>query len=60
MASNCNEWTTETYNKDDSFHCVVRGGVCYNSDYCASDRYLNDTSYSNFNTSFRPILYVGL
>ena len=57
MASNIWEWTTETSNSS-YYPCVRRGGIYVDSDYDTSDRYYNNTSGSNDNTGFRPLLFV--
>ena len=57
MASNIQEWTTETSN-DSSYPCVVRGGV-YNISYnYTSGRNGSSTSSSSAITGFRPLLYL--
>ena len=57
MASNCYEWTTETYSS--SFGpCTVRGGYYGNSGYYTSYRYGFNTSYSFAYISFRSLLYM--
>ena len=56
MASNCLEWTTESY--DSSQPCVGRGGNRTSSNYYTSARYPNKTSNANSDYSFRPVLYV--
>ena len=59
MASNCYEWTTETYSRLSAYPCVARGGV-----YASDDRYTDfrtsgaSITYSNDYDSFRPILYL--
>ena len=56
MASNCWEWTTETYSS--SFYpCTDRGGYYGNSDYYTSYRY-DDAGLSGGNVSFRSLLYM--
>ena len=55
MASNCWEWTTETYIYSSS-SCTYRGGYCYNSDNYTSCR--NSTDYYSDGFSFRPLLYM--
>ena len=59
MASNCFEWTTETYSDSDKQPCTARGG-CYDySRHFASVRYgYCPTSLSDDNISFRPLLYM--
>ena len=57
MASNCYEWTTETCSNS-SFPCTYRGGFCYNSYGCTSNRNYDDTSNSNGYFSFRTLLYM--
>ena len=57
MASNIEEWTTET--SDFSIlPCVYRGGLCNYSLYYASNRGNNNTSGSSANIGFRPLLYL--
>ena len=59
VAGNYNEWTTEAL---DTSVRVVRGGnsFCNGSDDPASGRADDDPTYSNFDYSFRPLLYVAL
>ena len=57
MASNCYEWTTETYS-DSSFPCTYRGGYYSNSRNYASSRGFSSTSSSYDNLSFRSLLYM--
>ena len=57
MASNIVEWTTETSSSSNG-PCVVRGGLYYNSVIYSSNRNGNDTSLSNGNLGFRPLLYL--
>ena len=57
MASNCFEWTTET-SSSSNYPCVLRGGFCYNSDYCTSSRGSYSTTYASADGSFRPVLYI--
>ena len=57
MASNCWEWTTETYSKD-SRHCSYRGGSYNLINYYTTNRYANPTSHSTSHSSFRPIIYL--
>ena len=57
MASNVIEWTTETSNNSD-FPCVNRGGDYYNNYNYTSNRYGNNTSYSDVYIGFRPLLYL--
>ena len=57
MASNCAEWTTETY-RDYYVPCVIRGGSYrYGNDYVSTRNY-NDTTYAYDYYSFRPVLYI--
>ena len=58
MASNCREWTTETYTNPNS-PCTNRGGF-----YIASYSYTNSRNASSIENyseyhSFRPILYMN-
>ena len=57
MASNCWEWTTETYSFSYS-PCACRGGSSYNSSYYTSYRGYSGTSSSNDIVSFRSLLYM--
>ena len=58
MASNCEEWTTETYSVSDS-PCTYRGGLYYGSSgYCTSNRDGSYTSSSVYDVSFRSLLYM--
>ena len=57
MASNCWEWSTETFSNSD-YPCTIRGG-----DYIYSDNYKGHRSNLTIpngspNGSFRPILYL--
>ena len=58
MASNCYEWTTETYSKD-GYSTVDRGGGCNSASNFTTgrgqDRTLNTYHYM---ISFRPIIYL--
>ncbi len=57
MASNCYEWTTETYSSSSS-PCARRGGYYnYSSTYTASRNY-SSTSTSDGSLTFRPLLYL--
>ncbi len=57
MASNCYEWTTETFS-DTDYPCVGSGGNYYRSGNCTATRdgYFT-TDASSFGT-FRPLLYL--
>ena len=57
MASNCREWTTETYSHSNG-PCTCRGGKNNRRYDYASNRGYDDTSYSNDNISFRSLLYM--
>ena len=57
MASNCYEWTTESYSNTHR-PCVGRGGSYFGSGSCAADHNVGSTSTSNDNLSFRPLLYL--
>ena len=60
MASNCCEWSTETYSYS-IYPCVLRGGGCNYSIISTSYRIdLFSTTSSLDNRSFRPLIYVGL
>ena len=57
MASNCYEWTTETYSYS-RFPCTYRGGSYdFSGDY-TSYRNIFDTTVSDSPYSFRPLLYL--
>ena len=57
MASNCIEWSTETYSNS-SRPCTERGGYYSNSGLYTSDRYDYTTTRSGNFYSFRPLLYL--
>ena len=57
MASNCYEWTTETFSLS-SRPCAFRGGSCVYSGYYTSSRSYLDTAGSNYTFSFRTLLYM--
>ena len=57
MASNCIEWTTETYSNSYG-PCTYRGGYYYGSYNYTSIRYNFSTSTSGDNISFRSLLYM--
>ena len=57
MASNCYEWTTETYS-DAGSPCVRRGGGYNHSDNYTSARINNSTSNIFGYHSFRSLLYM--
>ncbi len=57
MASNCWEWTTETFS-DSNLPCASRGGGYGYSNYYTSDRNDGITSYSSDHVSFRSLLYM--
>ena len=57
MASNCFEWSTETYS-DSNHPCTKRGGSYLGSGDYASNRYFYSTPFANVNYSFRPLLYM--
>ena len=57
MASNCFEWSTETYSNADG-PCVGRGGNFGNIVNCPSLRGSNGTTDSDSYNSFRPLLYL--
>jgi len=59
MASNCEEWTTETYNYS-GFPCVYRGGYYYDSGNSTRSRTGGAPNNSGTVTGFRSLLYVGL
>ena len=56
MASNCIEWTTETYS-DSNIPCTNRGGIYINSSYTSGRGSSSTTSSSSF-ISFRTLLYM--
>lgn len=59
MAGNCSEWTTETVSRS-NFPCGRRGGGFDNSNFYTSNRFdLFDTTFTNFFSSFRPLLYLN-
>ena len=57
MASNCWEWTTETYS-DPKGPCTRRGGSYFSSKNCTRLRNYNDTDFIYDDVSFRPLLYI--
>ena len=57
MASNVLEWTTETSSQS-GYPCVLRGGDYYYSNLCTSRRRNSDTSSSDKDIGFRPLLYL--
>ena len=57
MASNCWEWTTETYS-DPKGPCTRRGGSYFSSKNCTRLRNYNDTDFIYYDVSFRPLLYM--
>ena len=57
MASNCYEWTTETYSNS-IFPCVRRGGLYDNSYTYAANRGSDSTSECFKPNAFRPLLYL--
>ena len=57
MASNCYEWTTETYSLASS-PCVARGGIYILSSSYTAYRGNGSTSNSNAGLAFRPLLYL--
>ncbi len=57
MASNCYEWSTETYSSSSS-PCTGRGGSYSSSGYFTSLRYGGSTSSAGAHYSFRPLLYM--
>ena len=58
MASNCYEWTTETYSNAE-YPCARRGGGYYSISYdYTSTRSANSVSGSNDGGAFRPLLYM--
>ena len=59
MASNCMEWTTETYSGSNR-PCTGRGGLYSNSGSYSSTslRFFNGTSNSYDSISFRSLLYM--
>ena len=57
MASNCSEWTTETYSGS-GFPCTNRGGYYGNSSIYTSYRNYSYTSVSFGGISFRSLLYM--
>ena len=57
MASNCREWTTETYSGSD-LPCTYRGGGYSSSNSYTSSRNYYVTSNSTGGISFRSLLYM--
>ena len=57
MASNCFEWTTETFS-DSGLPCTIRGGSYYNSLYYTSFRGGGNAGDSGDFISFRSLLYM--
>ena len=57
MASNCYEWSTETYSSS-STPCTIRGGYYGSSDSFTSLRRNGDATNVNAGFSFRPLLYM--
>ena len=58
MASNCWEWSTETYSYS-PYPCTVRGGRYLSVGYeYTSARSHNSTTSGGYDNSFRPILYL--
>ena len=57
MASNCYEWSTETYSLSYT-PCIIRGGCCGSSYRCTSDRSSYNQTDSFGGSSFRPLLYL--
>ena len=57
MASNCREWTTETFSNSGG-PCTTRGGGYSGSGYYTSDRSNYYTGSSGDGVSFRSLLYM--
>ena len=57
MASNCMEWTTETYRSSGGGPCTLRGGYLYTSYCCTSSRDGGSIDSGKDGNSFRIILY---
>ena len=57
MASNCYEWTTETYS-DTNSPCVIRGGGYSYSDRYTASRIIYGTTNAYSSITFRPLLYL--
>ena len=57
MASNCFEWSTETYSRS-GFPCTERGGCYNNSGICTGSRSYGNATDSHISGSFRPLLYL--
>ena len=57
MASNCFEWSTETFSNS-GVPCTRRGGNYNYSSLYTSVRYDNDTTRAGDTNSFRPLLYM--
>ena len=59
MASNCIEWSTETYMYD-SINCVGRGaGYLKGNATWAGDHVMHEASEKKNHVTFRPILYIN-
>ncbi len=56
MASNCCEWTTESFNEANVI--VGRGGDYLYSHFYSSTRSRNISAYKSKDAAFRPILYI--
>ena len=58
LSGNVWEWTLE-YTSNTDFPCALRGGYYYNagSNYPASNRYHDNTTYAYINYGFRCVLY---
>ena len=57
IASNCFEWTTETY-MHTAWGCCARGGKSGDSTSSPRSRICGNTSHTQTYISFRPILYL--
>ena len=57
MASNCYEWSTETYTNSNG-PCIFRGGYYIYSYSCTRLRFYVATTTSSSYGSFRPLLYL--
>ena len=59
MASNCLEWSTETFSlRYSDAPCTLRGANYYIGGFYTSTRGHDTTTYSNDFCSFRPLLYL--
>ena len=57
MASNCEEWTTETASYS-NYPCAIRGGRYSSGFGTTSDHSGGTTSFSSYSVSIRSLLYM--